>query len=155
MISRAFVDHIDEIKAICDVQLGQDYISRKRIITAQISRVILDDYPLKVVGWASADIINEKLAQLSQCVIRPGYEGRGYATKLVQDRLTTLMLIGIKNCVAYCWQHPDGKIPMGRILTKFGFKPVKVIKNAFAKTNCKFCGNDCGCDCVLYLKRGF
>lgn len=157
MISYTSVEHIDEVKTICDVQLGQDYISRKRIITAQISLVVLveENESLKVAAWASSDIINEKLAVLSQCVVRPGYEGRGYATKLVQERLRILSLRGIKNCVSYCWKHPDGKIPMEGILTKFGFKSVKTIKNAFAGTNCRFCGNDCGCDCVVFLRRGF
>jgi N-acetylglutamate synthase-like GNAT family acetyltransferase len=157
MISYTSVEHIDEVKTICDVQLGQDYISRKRIITAQISLVVLveENESLKVAAWASSDIINEKLAVLSQCVVHPEREGRGFATWLVEKRLNILSQRGIKNCVAYCWKHPDGRIPMEGILTKFGFKSVKTMKHAFVGTNCKFCGNDCRCDCVVFLKRGF
>lgn len=152
MISNACVEHIDAIKKICDIQLGQGYIPRHRIVTAHISIVAIDE--CEVIGWAAADIINEKLAQLSHCVVKPEYEGRGIATRLVQERLMRLAFRGIPNCVSYCWKHPDGKIPMAGILTKFEFFPVKTIKKAFAKTNCKCCGHDCACDCVVFFKKG-
>ena len=157
IISIATVEDIDTIKTICDVQLGQDYISRHRIVTANISIVAIDEreYPTKIIGWSAADVINEKLGQLSHCVVRPGYEGRGVATRLVQERLRILAFRDIKNCVSYCWQHPDGKIPMEGILKKFEFSPVKVMKNAFKCRTCTICGKNCACDCVVFLKKGF
>ena len=145
---------IDEILAIADVQLGENYIT-----IGDLSRcytlVAEDDKSRKCVGFCLSYVEQDGKAYVRTVAVNPDFSGQGIGTALIAKSVEYLKGIGAKKIMSPLWKH-DGIVNSDVIFRRNGFLPVREIPDYWYADSlekgysCPVCGKGCRCTCVMY-----
>ena len=117
----------------------------------------------KVVAYGTAAIISEevhpelaeymsgKTGMLCTVAVANGYEGRGIASRLADERLQKLKSMGCDTILVTAWRSQTHGIHVEKILDRLGFEIVEELSEYWKGYSCSHCGeNNCTCDAVIF-----
>ena len=144
----------DDIIAIADVQLGENYIT---VDDLSACNVIVAEYVelQKCVGFCLSYIGQDGEAYVRTVAVSPDYSGQGIGTALIAKSVEYLKSIGAKKIMSPLWKH-DGIVNSDVVFRRNAFLPVREIPDywyadSIAKGySCPVCGKGCHCTCVMY-----
>lgn len=145
---------INELLAIADVQLGENYLVAKDLLTCNV--VVAEDVALqKRVGFCLSYVGQDGVAYVRTVAVSPDYSGQGIGTALIAKSVEYLKSIDAKKIMSPLWKH-DGVVNSDVVFRRNGFLPVREIPDywyadSLAKGySCPVCGKGCHCVCVMY-----
>lgn len=145
---------IDEILAIADVQLGENYITIDDLSKCNV--IVAEDVELqKCVGLCLSYVGLDGEAYVRTVAVSPNFSGQGIGTALIAKSVEYLKSFGAKKIMSPLWKH-DGIVNSDVIFRRNGFLPVREIPDywyadSIAKGySCPVCGKGCHCTCVMY-----
>ncbi len=145
---------VDEIIAIADMQLGENYITIDDLSRCY-ALVSEDDEQHKCVGFCLSYVEQDGKAYVRTVAVNPDFSGQGIGTALIAKSVEYLKSIGAKKIMSPLWKH-DGIVNSDVVFRRNGFLPVREIPDywyadSIAKGySCPVCGNGCHCVCVMY-----
>lgn len=159
-------EHLEQIKEIADLTLGEGYADPDSIINAQVSiHAAIDD---KVVGYATGFIdypsvlgVEQKTLQLlypfktgiiGNVATHPDFQRRGIGYALTQEIIKRLQFLHQNTIVGSAWKSKNG-INIGKVFDKLGFKQVVEIPAFWKGCPCIQCDAEnkkCDCPAVIY-----
>lgn len=145
---------IDEILAIADMQLGENYITVDELSRCNV--IVAEDVELqKCVGFCLSYVGQDGEAYVRTVAVSHDFSGRGIGTALVAKSVEYLKSFGAKKIMSPLWKH-DGIVNSDVVFSRNGFVPVCEIPDywyadSMAKGySCPVCGKGCHCICVMY-----
>ena len=108
----------------------------------EVEQQINHHFPVGVISTIAVDI---------------NYSNQGIGKKILDTALNDLSN-QCKSMISFLWEHPNGT-PLAHLLKQYDFNQLKTIKNywfddALLKGyNCKYCGNPCKCNCLVYFRE--
>ena len=146
---------IDAVLAIADARLGENYITGKDFVNAQVF-VAEDVVNVAIAGFCIAFVDSADAKSYVRTVaVSQEYSGQGIGTALVAKAVDYLEGLGAKNIFSPLWKH-DGVVNSDVIFRRNGFLPVREIPDYWLKDSiekgysCPVCGKGCHCTCVMY-----
>ena len=145
---------IDEILAIADVQLGDNYITVNDLSACNV--VVAEEVESqKCVGFCLSYVGQDGEAYVRTVAVSPDYSGQGIGTALVAKSVEYLKGIGAKKIMSPLWKH-DGIVNSDVVFRRNGFVHVREIPDYWYADSlekgylCPVCGKGCHCTCVMY-----
>lgn len=173
-------DHLDEVVKIFNYHFGEGYLSKD-----QVCEYLNNSNAVSIVGYLENKILgvsiavvdslantskqllkdqnwflskfngSQKIALRKHMAVKPGYEGQGIGSLLVQESVKRLKNKS-DNIITVVWKEGDGEI-MDRLMTKNGFEVAKTIKDYWKKDSieheyiCPECKKiPCSCSAIIY-----
>lgn len=145
---------INEILAISDAQLGENYITIDDL-TGYHTIVAEDDEQCSCVGFCLSYVSQDGTAYVRTVAVSPDYMGRGIGTALVAKSVEYLKDNDAKTILSPLWKH-EGGVNSDVIFRRNGFVPKQEIPDYWYADSlekgytCPVCGKGCHCSCVMY-----
>lgn len=157
-------EHIEAIKEIADLTLGEDYANPNDILNSEIS--IHAQIDGKIVGYATGIIDFPHILGVEKSTLEnlypfqtgiicnvathPDYQRKGIGYTLTQEIIKTFQLLHQNTIVASAWKSKNG-VNIGGVLEKLGFKQVVEIPEFWKGCPCIQCDPiECLCPAVIY-----
>ena len=145
---------IEEILAIADVQLGENYITDEDLSVCNV--VVAEDVEQqKCVGFCMSYMGRDGAMYVRTVAVNPDYSGQGIGTALVAKSVEYLKSIGVRKIMSPLWKH-DGIVNSDVVFRRNGFRPGREIHDYWYADSiargysCPVCGKGCHCSCVMY-----
>lgn len=171
---------IEQVIDVFNSQFGDNYISKKLLLSYlendQTVCIICKDQEeilgvsiavinspentskqlLKDQQWFLSEFKDsQKIALRKHMAVKPGYEGKGIGSLLLEESVNLLKAISDK-IITIVWKEGDGEI-MNRLMTKNNFEPIKIIQDYWKEDSiqhqyiCPECKViPCGCSAIIY-----